>query len=485
MSDHWKSLADRLGAPSFEPSVRRSKELPSQPVAPPTAPSSPPSVDDTKESREEPQRRAIKQQVTDSSQSAVVRAAISSQSVPEQVDQAPATAGEPAKKKKRSNWERVANLFGLGPEPEPEPEPQVQPAEVLEPLRPPRESRQTRAASPQTDASSLEKKTRHPQRESRSSAAASDDLGLFDAAANRDDTNPVLAEMFGSPPSNFTDAWEKPSRMVDDIGWDEPANDPWSVPDDDRDLVLETTSEIADDDQDDSDASDSEESPRRRSRRRRRRGKRVDGPAARSEDRSDSGTDMQDASHASNDEGDGPGDDVSSDDVFSGDLSSGEMPERRSSRRSRFRRTERSGPSHAEPRRSDRMEAEPRSIEEDEPELADEGAAPSGDFDSDSSGSASTGRRRRRRRSRGSGRSDRLESQDQLPEDREGSEAVDELEELDLEDSPGEGREGNRSNRNIPTWEETLSVLVTANIENHRRNESRGSRGGGRPRGRR
>jgi ribonuclease E len=485
MSDHWKSLADRLGAPSFEPSVRRTKELPSQPVAPPTAPSGPPSVDDTKGSLEEPQRRANRQQVTDSSQSAVERAAISPQSLPEPVDQAPAIADEPAKKKKRSNWERVANLFGLGPEPEPEPEPQVQPAEVLEPVRQPTESRQARAASPQKDASSLEKKTRHPQRESRSSAAASDDLGLFDAAANRDDTNPVLAEMFGAPPSNFTDAWEKPSRMVDDIGWDEPANDPWSVPDDDRDLVLETTSEIADDDQDDSDASDSEQSPRRRSRRRRRRGKRVDGPAARSEDRSDIGAEMQGASHASNDEGGDLSDDVSSDDVTSDDVSSGEMPERRSSRRSRFRRTERSGPSHAQPRSSEGMEVEPRSIEEDEPELADERVAPSGDFDADSSGSASTGRRRRRRRSRGSGRSDRLESQDQLPVDREGSEAVDDLEELDLEDSPGEGREGNRSSRNIPTWEETLSVLVTANIENHRRNESRGSRGGGRPRGRR
>ena len=37
-----------------------------------------------------------------------------------------------------------------------------------------------------------------------------------------------------------------------------------------------------------------------------------------------------------------------------------------------------------------------------------------------------------------------------------------------------------KPSRSIPTWEETLSVLITTNIENHRRNENRGSRGGGR-----
>ena len=35
MSDHWKSLADRLGAPGLDPSVRRSRESAAQPSSPP------------------------------------------------------------------------------------------------------------------------------------------------------------------------------------------------------------------------------------------------------------------------------------------------------------------------------------------------------------------------------------------------------------------------------------------------------------------
>ena len=44
-------------------------------------------------------------------------------------------------------------------------------------------------------------------------------------------------------------------------------------------------------------------------------------------------------------------------------------------------------------------------------------------------------------------------------------------------------RAAETKHRNIPTWSDAVQGMVDANIENHRRNENRGSRG--RPRGRR
>jgi len=285
--------------------------------------------------------------------------------------------------------------------------------------------------------------------------------------------------MFGHGPSSYADVWERPKRIVDDVGWEVPTSQPWDAPTSGDDLKLDIPVKDAPEGANSGDASEEEDAPRRRSRRRRGRGRRSDNPIARTSEDAEPGLGEEEDIDAADDI-DGIADDSGN------EVSEGAMPERRSSRRSRFRKPGRADQPSAEVTRYKNLDEESADLNVEDSLDAEDSASRS-ELDQDIEPSAPS-RRRRRRRSRGPSRSERFETEDQLPQDREGIEAVDETletDEIDDDDLQLEARTGQKTSRNIPTWEETLSVLVAANIENHRRNENRGPRGGGRSRGRR
>ncbi len=163
MSDHWKSLADMLGAPSLSSTPKSSEPIANKPV---------------------PAESTSAQQPVEESVAP-----------DEPVVEAHAPVPEPAKPKKRSSWEALASLFNIGSQPQPEPPapvaPPPPPAPVASKPAPPA------APTPQTP-----------------------ELSLFKPSAAVD-KNPALTEMFGEASAKPHESWGKPRRMVNDVDWDE------------------------------------------------------------------------------------------------------------------------------------------------------------------------------------------------------------------------------------------------------------------------
>lgn len=463
MSDHWKALADRLGAPGLEPSARRTRETAPQNSSTAANPVAPDTSERIGRSSPSGETADLKVEQLDISQAQDV-----TRSMP-----------DTSKKKKRSNWERVANLFGITSQPE------------IEEPAPPADS--IVASGPSGDAASSEVET--PSRSTAEQLApASRKLpnrsefnvsGLFDTAP--DEVNPALAEMFGYNQPNYADTWEKSKRLVDDVGWEEPT-DTWEESPDGITPVQESSLEEPIDPQQAVEDSEDSEFPRRRSRRRRRRGRRSDREPgngtevpelnARPDRRANENLDVEDYT------------DVESRSPEE-ELPESELPDRRSSRRRPPRK--RDGfdlPVAGETRKGHAEDSfeEPLDVVQDsafDSRRAETEGNAEQNADTDHSG------RRRRRRSRGgSSRGQRSEREDRQPDDQLESSPLLDAEDLDADDLDDSElhlaeRSSDRTSRNIPTWDETLSVLINANMENHRRNESRGSRGGGRPKGRR
>ena len=230
MSDHWKSLADLLGAPSLSSTPKSSEPIANKPAPAESTPAPQPVEESV--APEEP------------------------------VAVEPAPVPEPVKPKKRSSWETLASLFNIGSQPQPEPPAPVAPPPPPAPV----------ASKPVPPAAAVPPSQPTPE------------LSLFKPSAAVD-KNPALTEMFGEASAKPHESWGKPRRMVNDVDWDD-EDSPRRA---DRDPVdprskrnVETTATFGEVDSDDAESDDvddvgdvesSGEEPLRRSRRRRRRGR--------------------------------------------------------------------------------------------------------------------------------------------------------------------------------------------------------------------
>jgi hypothetical protein len=428
MSDHWKSLADLLGAPSLTPSRK-----PADPVA--------------EEVNPEPTREQVAPPAPP-------------------VEAAPIV--EPAKPKKRSSWEALANLFniGSGPAPAPAPEPPPPP----KPIAPPPPPAPPRAAAP-------------PPRPVESSPKQSE-ISLFKPSAGTEQ-NPALVDMFGQASTKPHDSWGKPRKVVDDLGWDDEEPVTRTSKNEDTPVKptrsLDETAEV-----DDVEMVDGE--PVRRSRRRRSRGGRGRGEVARSNEIArpeESSAELRETDKWGSVVGDDSSDSDEDDVVISeagdneGPDSEGPDGEERRPRRRRRRRGRGRGAESSETRQPTDDNVDVESVNRDLLNTDDEDGptddlfeGPSADADADSSDPR---RRRRRKRNRGGKPVDDPSQAAELDVD-----DADDLASAGRGGDDDEGEDGQR-HRNIPTWEDSLSTIIEANIENHRRNEGRGGgpRGGG------
>ncbi|MEC8555127.1 MAG: hypothetical protein VXZ82_09010 [Planctomycetota bacterium] len=366
------------------------------------------------------------------------------------------------KPKKKSSWEKLANMFSLGGSSEPEVE----------------EADDTVAEA--IPAGSEEE--------------AKPKLDIFgEEAAEQDTENPALEAMFADAPRRDP-AEKREKRVVDDLGWDddEPLNSRRDSDDeDDRggeepeevSLSFRTKKEEPQDASSESEDEGREEA--RRGRRRRRGGRRRNRDSeARSEEP------LEENAQADLDE---PS--AEFEDDLSFDRDEGEEVERRSSRRRRRgRRISRDEDGQAESRRDEEEGRDRERVREDRGRIRDErGDGGRGDRESSEEQDDDLDREvRSRRRDRGRDRDRRNEEEDEPRRGRRGRGGKRDAEEpsrgssrdRDVEGRDEEDESSRKKHRNIPTWSQALEPLIEANTENHRRSESRGG-GSGRGRGRR
>jgi ribonuclease E len=489
MSDRWKSLAEQLGAPGLDPTVRRPKE--SSTTKPDTGSARSPSSEpadtrgadkasgrpDHSQSDDSPPPTRSAESAADSSAADISAADITGQEwlqkepsasgtvsptaserdTPHSKGPAQATTGaisqpEPpaGKPKRRSNWERLANLFSLSAD-----------------TRSERESQTT--TSPDS---------------------------AIDMSAS-DSSNPVLTEMFGTSDSSLPhESWQSPKRMVDDVGLE-----------DDQEVSpyrkAHSEAESGTTDPLSSDWLKEGKSSRGRFKR---------GRDRQSEPGFPSGQ-LPDAKRETGreDSPDSPRADSSRADIeprraeTADEVDEEFIAERRSSRRRRPRREATDNP---EALGFEREQSRPRPSREEKSvdlDAVDENLSELGEEVSEESlAEVPAKRRRRRRRSRSARRDSESGEISPAAESAElADEAIDESDDLDSDDLDidsnqldsddvdseqldSEPRGSQKKHRNIPSWEESLAAIVDANLENHRRGDQRGYRGGGgRPRGRR
>lgn len=504
MGDHWKSLAQKLGAPGMDD--------------PTTSPNESAPVTETAAFTREPEPTQPVEPLSE---------VMTPAAEPEVIDEKP---------RKRSSWEALASMFNIQLDRTPAEPPAPAPVKPTVPAPTPvppreRESRPTaqrekpRFNEPRRDREPSRETSREPSREPSRDREPEPRLQVFQESTEPD-ANPALESMFADVPRGDLDSWKKPPRVVDDIGWGEevPAsksdeleqdfgNDPFVV---DSQAATESSPEATD-------------RPRRR---RRRRGSRRPEGASNVAPRADQ--DIDDIESIV------PGDDYSEPESFEVDLSEGSEsavqadPERRSSRRrrrGRKRPVEGAAPVHHDdgelnaelaserpgerpermpdrgPRadrsggRSERSAERPQHGRNRGSESADDRNAPRGnDRGTDrvsERGSERGGERDERPARAERGPDSRREKRTERPEPRadrpprvreerpmpprsdvEDIDDADSLEDIDSEDA------GDK-HRNIPSWADSLQAIIEGNMENHKRNDNRGGPPRGRPRSRR
>ena len=481
MGDHWKSLANKLGAPGMDAPV--SEPAPAAPTPPPAPAASKPAPRPAAPAPVEMPPPVVH--------------------VPEPM---PAPPAEVAKGKRKSSWDTLTSFFGIS---SPEPEPEVSsaaPAEtdaLAESFTKPPERERGRGRNRDRD--------RDRDRPARASAPARNNPPASPPAVPPKAS--ALEELFGDAPRQEL-SWDKPApRMVDDVSdWDdEPVVDPPTL--DDQADTFTPASEAGD---------DAEREPGRRRRRRRRGGRRDD---VRSGDRVESD---RPARVSPRDEASGDDDDiepwepeidaVEPADDWAEPASFGEsdvdidadvdpdapLPQRRSNRRrrrgrGRSERAEGSLPPATEPTsevreprptREPREARAPREVREPrEPREGRESARPARPprearpIEDEMEVEARPERTRREPRE---GRPARGEGRQRPPREarREPVAAADDLDNqvdsslaAELEGDDGSGGRHPK----IPTWADSLESIISANMENHSRSDHRGGRG--RPRG--
>lgn len=473
MADHWKSLANLLGAPGVDlpeetenkgspaqdarkPESRRREDPPAsieeKPEPPEPAPAEPPSTPKEKEVRshwgfrdkepqtdsEETDEVALQPEVI---QAVTPKPKEAPKPVPSQVEPEGKPLEKSARKSgRRSSWESLASMFNIKLEPRSEPdEPPSQP-----------------------DASPVGESVGKQEAESRSPKPWSEKTEkeaprVFDDADTRSEENPALTALFGDASSKpQSDDWYQKRRVVDDVGGWEDEGDSVGSHEASR-YGFQPREEEKDDLTAEREAGVSERSPRsesegRRGRRRRGRG-RGRGEVPIEDTVNDDVEVPSDADTARyrgvswKDEDDsrrGMGDDVE------------EEVERRSSRRRR---------------RGRRPAAEDRPETEDSAIVSEPDFSTAEDFEEKEEAEYRERKPSRRRRERPK----RVPVSDSVIDDAE----LDE----DAPDSSEDDEERAVRHRNIPTWEDALRSIIESNTENHRKNEGRGHRG--RSRGRR
>jgi hypothetical protein len=493
MADHWKSLANRLGAPGVDlPEETQgepisSKKTESQPIeesassaeslggaegAQSEFTSAQPAAQHEQGTAEElgfgkgddlepESERDVVLQSGDQPDSASSEAkappeVISAVQKKTSAAKARAEASkQPKKQKRKASWESLARLFNIQSEREPENEPESA-AEAL-------------STEP---AASAEVESEREQRE--------DKLPLFGEEPSDVDSNSALKDMFGEVPRKPAKEWRQKRRVVDDISWDEDLEELGA--DEDEELTAEAAEEAddieafgpVDEDVGERPRRSSErgrvhrdipeESGERRGRRRRRRGRGREGRTAEPAPERDWEPAPVEAESDSWDEGD-----IGFVAEVFGDEEEFDEVERRSSRRRR---------------RGRRAEA-PTDVEQSD--FRESAFGPETEAEEEDAGLAErpAGRRRKPRRSdrRGPDEARRGEAS-RRGEERTRAEAsssqLDEPPEADADDAEDAPA---AKHRNIPTWTDALRTIIDFNTDNHRRNENRGQRG--RPRGRR
>lgn len=445
MADHWKSIANLLGAPGMDvPEAAKPTEEP-EPVTPePEATSEdagestesslsldpPGRVDfdlvvevsedgdvgdasDSRDANEDGDPAATTDQDAESKASPpeVIRAVAPK---PERSKKAPAASE--TKPKRKSSWEALANLFNVSVERPPEPE-----------------------AVPEDSEENAEE-------------VANSDLSIFGDEAEAEDANPALEAMFADAPRESADDWAPNKRMVDDIGWEDEAGEEGSR------LSEEPagSSEISRD-------ADPEREPVRRGRRRRGRGR--GGRDSQNRRESSETGELAPANRWEDDDSSAESPSTWTEpDSFDADGGDEDREvERRSNRRRRRGRTRSGDASKRDDvqARDDGDRLEGRRSAEDDFEDAPRRSS--------SREEREGGRPRRRRRS---------------SESRSSEGPARETENLRDEADRDEKAEVEPKHRNIPTWVDALQPVIEANTENHRRSESRGG-SRGRSRGRR
>lgn len=478
MGDHWKSLANKLGAPGMDAPVSEPA-----PTPPPAAPVSRPAPRPVSPAPVEPPPVAH---------------------VPEPL---PAPPAEVVKGRRKSSWDTLTSFFGISSS---EPEPEVSSAAPAETDALPESFTKPPARERERD------RGRDRDRPARSNAPARNNPPAHPPAVTPPavtQKSSALDELFGDAPRQEL-SWDKPApRMVDDVSdWDdEPVVDPPTL--DDQADTFTPAREAGD---------DAEREPGRRRRRRRRGGRRddvrggerVEGDRpARVSPRDEAPVDDDDIEpwEPEIDEVE-PVDDwaepasfgPSDVDVDADVDPDAPLPQRRSNRRrrrgrGRSERAEGSLPPATEPTsefREPRPAREPREMREPretrEPREPREGresvrpARPPREARPLEDEMEVEARPERTRREPREGRPARGEGRPRTPREprREPVAAVDDLDnQVDSSlaaELEGDDASGNRHPK-IPTWADSLESIISANMENHSRSDHRGGRG--RPRG--
>ncbi len=128
---------------------------------------------------------------------------------------APTAASPPPKPAKRkSSWESLASMFNIKVD-------RSKPAEVEE-VRPQPTEPPTPAAAPNL------RDSERPSRSSSTRHESDQQLSIFSGGQSTTAPNAALRSMFGDVPQSTNESWGKP-RMVDDLGWDDEEVKPTST----------------------------------------------------------------------------------------------------------------------------------------------------------------------------------------------------------------------------------------------------------------
>ncbi|MEM7473828.1 MAG: hypothetical protein AAF483_02490 [Planctomycetota bacterium] len=516
MSDHWKSLADRLGAPGLDPLPEKKVEekaadtLPQDEVTIEAAQEgtmeNPESAEFDSDLTDEPAIEITNLEVVDEASEADVeeektlineaedegnedtedvatepdlgpdaelsfrrfRNQPQSEEVTSGADdsdaeivqavrpapkrQSTASEAKSAKKPKRkSSWERLANMFSLGGGDSEEPETSGE--ELDEPES--SEAKLDETIETQTEDAANDLLDSDDAREDESESPEVS-LSIFGEDDEQPEANPALEAMFADAPRKDLDA-KSSKRVVNDVDWEDEYDEPLGRKDESEEEQYQP------DEEGDDEISlsfrkpapaaeeEPEEGSARRGRRRRRGRGRSEGRAEKAPEPKDDWEDSAEEESTTKN--------YSDNEEFADDDSK-EVERRSNRRRRRGRRPGNEEASQEEPRARRRQEED----EEDEPVQARRRSAR--DEEDDSSEERRPKRRRRR------GQDERARSNSPREESVE----------------PDEEDVAETKHRNIPTWADALDPLVEANTENHRRSENnrRGDgRGRGRSRGRR
>ncbi len=460
MGDHWKALANKLGAPGVDaPSMEsapQAKEETNQP-APHHAPTAstypaPASQGDEielsfrakpKPPRTEAPSQASAVQASPAAQPATPVARETAIEAPA----APAASNKTDKPKRKSSWDQLTSFFGI--------------------------------SSPASEEA--------PADDVSSSAPAETDALL----TPRQEPSPpsALDALFGDAPRQEL-SWEKPKprRMIDDVSsWED---EPIRVDDDDDPRAMDPQAlnpearALSGDE-----TTDEASAPTRRRRRRRRGGRRDRDDAPRTSDRDEL------SSASDKHEPAGSGDAWDEEDVVdavesseqwdepttfesdAGEVEETNQPERRSSRRRRRGRGRGREAGAPVDELDSTREAEPRSPRQREPRP--EGLEPRPVREPKEPRDESVSERPRRE-----GRSRRSRPADSDAPRRELAAVNAENDEIDTSLTAELEEGGPNRHPKIPTWVDSLEAIISANMENHRRLDSQrgGPSRGGRPR---